>query len=212
MIITYHGVEFVKIQHGDLVVAFNPPSKDSKFKGPRFGADIACISTNHPDLNGAETVSRKEKEPFVVKGPGEYEIAGLFIEGFASGTNYDGKQAVNTLFTMEIDGIRIGYFGAIADADLDPKVKEKMADVDILFIPIGGDGVLDAQDAYKLAVKREPKIIIPIHYGQVGEKDALKKFLNEGGAEGVKPVEKLTIKRKDIELNSGDIFLLKEVA
>lgn len=211
MIITYHGGEFVKIQHGELVMAFNPPSKKSKLNGPRFGSDVVCISANHEDFNGAENVSRKEREPFAITGPGEYEISGLFVEGFASETNYGGTPRINTIFTTEVDGIRIGYFGAISDTDLSPTVKEKMGDIDVLFVPIGGDGVLDPQDAYKLAVKREPKIIIPIHFGSIGDKDALKKFLKEGGAESVKAVEKLTIKKKDIETRSGDIVVLKEV-
>ncbi|MEK7081750.1 MAG: hypothetical protein AAB905_00900 [Patescibacteria group bacterium] len=53
MIISYHGVECVKVQFGDKVLVFNPVSKDSKFGATRFGADIAFISLNHPDMNGA---------------------------------------------------------------------------------------------------------------------------------------------------------------
>lgn len=210
MIITYHGGEFVKIQQGDLVIAFNPPAKGSKLSGPRFGADIVCITTNHPDMNGIESVTRKEKQPFAITGPGEYEVAGLFIEGFAGESMYDKKERVNTIYTLEVDNMRIGFLGAISGKDISPAIKEKMGDIDILFVPIGGIDVLDPQDAYQLAVKREPKIIIPIHYGSIGEKDALKKFLKEGGSEGEKPVEKLTIKRKDIDSNSGDIVVLKE--
>ena len=52
--------------------------------------------------------------------------------------------------------------------------------VDILFVPIGGDGVLDPAQAYKLAVSLEPKLIIQMHYGDVGDKNALKTFLKEG--------------------------------
>jgi hypothetical protein len=66
----------------------------------------------------------------------------------------------------------------------------------------GGEGVLNADLAYKLVVKLEPKIIIPMHYGEVGEKDALKKFLKEAG-EDIKPIEKLTLKKKDLEGKEG---------
>ena len=41
MVITYLGGECVKMQFGDMVIAFNPPAKDSALKSPRFGADIA---------------------------------------------------------------------------------------------------------------------------------------------------------------------------
>jgi len=209
MVITYEGVEFVKITHGDTTIACNPISKESKFKGSNFGADVAIISLNHPDMNGADAVTRKEKEPFVVSGPGEYEVDGFFIRGFASKSTYGGVERINTIYTFELDSIRVGFLGALGDTDLSGEVKELMGSVDVLFVPIGGEGVLDASEAYKLAVKREPSIIIPIHFGQVGDKTALKQFLEEGSSEDVKPVEKLTIKRRDVDGKQGEIVVLK---
>ena len=53
MVITYFGKQFFKIEQGKMVLAFNPISKSSKSgTGARFGADIALITTNHPDYNG----------------------------------------------------------------------------------------------------------------------------------------------------------------
>jgi L-ascorbate metabolism protein UlaG (beta-lactamase superfamily) len=77
--------------------------------------------------------------------------------------------------------------------------------IDLLFVPIAGDGVLSPADAYKLAVQFEPKLIIPI--GHDTSKDALKMFLKEAG-EDTKPVEKLTIKKKDIEGKEGEVVVL----
>lgn len=209
MIITFEGAEFVKITHGDLTVAINPISKESKLKSSSFGADLCLITVNHPDMNGVETVTRGEKEPFVIKGPGEYEYREMFIEGFLSKSNYDGKERINTIYALEIDKMQIAFLGAHGEPDVSNEFKEEIGDVDILFVPIGGEGVLDAQEAYKLAVKREPKVIIPIHFGSVGEKDALKKFLEEGGAEDVKPIDKLTVKLKDLSDKKGEIIVLE---
>jgi L-ascorbate metabolism protein UlaG (beta-lactamase superfamily) len=209
MIITFEGAEFVKITHGDLTVAVNPISKESKLKSSSFGADLCLITTNHPDMNGAETVTRGEKEPFVIKGPGEYEFREMFIEGFLSKSFYDGKERINTIYYLEVDKMNIAFLGAHGEPDVSNEVKEEMSDIDILFVPIGGEGVLDAQEAYKLAVKREPKVIIPIHFGSVGEKDALKRFLEEGGAEDVKSVDKLTVKLKDLSDKKGEIIVLE---
>jgi 2-oxoglutarate ferredoxin oxidoreductase subunit alpha len=78
MIITHHGAECIKLQAGDTVLGFNPISKDSKLKAVSFGADIAFVSVNHPDMNGAAQLSRGEKEAFIIKGPGEYEVASIF--------------------------------------------------------------------------------------------------------------------------------------
>lgn len=49
------------MQFGDVVVAFNPPSKESELKSSRFGADIVLISLKHKDLDGAETLSGGDK-------------------------------------------------------------------------------------------------------------------------------------------------------
>ncbi|MFA7193382.1 MAG: MBL fold metallo-hydrolase [Candidatus Paceibacterota bacterium] len=209
MIITFEGAEFVKITHGDLTVAINPISKDSKLKSSSFGADLCLITTNHPDMNGAETVARGDKQPFVIKGAGEYEFREMFIEGFLSKSNYDGKERINTIYALEIDKMQIAFLGAHGEPDVSNEVKEELGDIDILFVPIGGEGVLDAQEAYKLAVKREPKVIIPIHFGSIGEKDALKKFLEEGGSEDVKAIEKFTVKSKDLVGKKGEIVVLK---
>ena len=211
MIISYHGVECVKVQFGDKVLVFNPISKDSKFGATRFGADIAFISLNHSDMNGAENVAYGERQPFVVSGPGEYEIKGIFAEGLIGGESaYGGEKLRNTIYLVTLEGIKICFLGALNTTNLLPLVQEVVEGVDILFAPIGGNGVLNSTDAYKVAVSLEPKIIIPIHFGEVGDKNALKTFLKEGGAEDEKAEEKLTIKKKDLEGKEGDIVVLKQ--
>jgi hypothetical protein len=90
MIITYHGAEFFKVQFGETILAFNPISKESKLKATRFGADIALISINHKDMNGADQLSFGDREPFIVNGPGEYEIKGVFVKGYPSEYAYGG--------------------------------------------------------------------------------------------------------------------------
>ena len=90
MIITYYGGEFFKVQFGDTTLAFNPISKDSKLKSSRFGADIVLSTTYHSDFNGVEQVSHGDKKPFVISGPGEYEVKEVFIKGLPSESKYGG--------------------------------------------------------------------------------------------------------------------------
>lgn len=208
MIITHHNIEFFKIQFGDIIIAFNPISKNSKFKGPRFGADIVLVSANREDFNGVDNVTSKNKDLFVVDGPGEYEIGGIFIKGALSSTGYGGKDGINTVYSLVVDGIKIGFLGALGSKDLDDNAKSILADTDILFVPIGGEGVLNPAEAHGIATKLGSKIMIPMHFGDVGEKDALKKFLKEGGDESLKAEEKLTIKKKDLIDKKGEIVIL----
>lgn len=212
MIITYQGVEFFKVQYGDVVVALNPISKASKLKGARFGADIAVTSANLSDFNGADAVSLGDKKPFVISGPGEYEYKEVNIRGLSSETEYGGEKRLNTIYMLTIEGINLCFLGALSKKELNAETMEALGDIDILFVPIGGDGVLSAADAYKLAVNLEPKLIIPMHFGAVGAKNALEQFLKEGGVEkDMERLEKLTIKKKDLEGKEGDIMLLKPV-
>jgi len=209
MIITYLGGESFKVSFGDTILAFNPISKDSSLKTAKFGADVVLSSINHPDMNGADQVTFGEKKPFSITGPGEYEVKGVFIKGFGSESNYDGEKRVNTIYSVALEGMNICFLGAIDQEALPKEADEGVDNIDILFVPIGGSGVLDASKAYKLAVSLEPKLIIPMHYGDIGSKDALKIFLKEAG-ENPKPEPKLTLKKKDLEGKDAEVIVLEK--
>lgn len=210
MIISYLGKQFFKIQQGELVFAFNPINKSSKLpiKPASFGADVVFVTTNHPDYNGIDTVSYGDKTPFVVDGPGEYEIKELFIKGQVSVSNIDKKEYVNTVFSFAVDGIRICFLGAISDDTISMSARETLGSADIIFVPIGGEGLISPLPAYKLAMSFDPKIIIPMDYGADMEKDALKTFVSEAGKEKIEAVSKLTIKKKDLEGKEGEVVVL----
>jgi L-ascorbate metabolism protein UlaG (beta-lactamase superfamily) len=207
MVITYLGADFFKVQFGDITIAVNPISKESKLKQARFGADIALVSANHPDLNGVDLVSHGDKKPFVINGPGEYEIKGVFIKGLPSTTSYGKAQLINSIYTVSLENMNMCFLGVLDSDKLPNETIEELDEIDVLFVPIGGEGVLAPAAAYKLAVSLEPKIIIPTHYGDVGGKDALKVFLKEAG-ESPKAEEKLTLKKKDLEGKEADIIVL----
>jgi hypothetical protein len=211
MVITYHGGEFFKVTFGDTTVAINPISKESKLKQARFGADIALVSLNDKDFNGVDQITHGDKEPFVISGPGEYEVKKVFIKGLQSVSEYGGSERINTVYSIMLEGINLVFLGALNSKKLDADVKEVLGDIDILFVPIGGNGVLNATDAHAIAVNLEPKIVIPTHYGDIeeGKADALAKFLKEDGGENGKPVDKLTIKKKDLDGKEGEIVVLK---
>jgi L-ascorbate metabolism protein UlaG (beta-lactamase superfamily) len=208
MVITYMGGECFKVSQGDLTIALNPPSKDSKLKTSKFGSDIVLSTVNNEDMNGIENASFGEREPFAITGPGEYEVKGVAVRGFASESEYDGKKSINTIYSIALEGMNLCFLGALSTTVLPQAAKQELDDIDVLFLPIGGDGVLDHAAAYKLAVQLEPKAIIPMHYGELGGKDALKAFLKEAGSEDVKPIDKLTAKRKDLEGKEGEIMVL----
>lgn len=210
MVITYQGGHFFKVQFGDITLAVNPISKDSKLKSSRFGADIALISVNDKDLNGVDQVSFGGKEAFAVTGPGEYEIKDVFIKGFNSETQYGGEKKINTIYTVQLENMNLCFLGALSTKDLPTEANEDIEVIDILFVPVSSEaGSLSASDAYKLAVKLEPKLIIPV----AGDDSvALKAFLKEAGEEAQKPQDKLTLKRKDLDGKDADVVVLEAQA
>lgn len=205
MVITYYGKQFFKVQLGDTVLAFNPIAKESKLKSARFGADIALISLNDPDFNGAETVAYSSKEPFVISGPGEYETKGIFIKGFLTEGSYRKEDRINTIYMVSLENMNMCFAGALQNLSaLSDAVKEELDDIDVLFVPVGGNETLSPEEAHKFATTYEARIIIPMDYDTA----ALKSFLKEAGADTVKPVDKLTLKKKDTEGKEGEIVVL----
>lgn len=211
MVITHHGGQCFKVTFGDLTLVFDPISKSGTLPAVRFGADIALVSRNHPDMNGLAEVSFGGKEPFAVTGPGEYEKEGITVQGFLTKSEYGlGKgqpEAVNTAYAVKLEGMTLVHLGALSDSALPPDAKEAIDEIDILFVPVGGDGVLDAADASKLATLLEPKVVIPMHWSGMGAPKSLEQFIKEEGDESEK-TEKLTLKKKDVMDKDGAIIVV----
>lgn len=211
MVITHHGGQCFKVTFGDFTLVFDPISKKGDLPAVRFGADIALVSRNHPNMNGIDEVSVAGKVPFSITGPGEYEHSGVTIQGFLTKSEYglSGKQeeAVNTVYAVNLEGMTLVHLGALHDPMLSQEAREAIDDIDVLFLPVGDDGVLDAAKASKLAVTLEPRIIIPMHWSGMGSPKSLETYLKEEGGE-VEKVDKLTLKKRDVSEKSGAIIVI----
>lgn len=202
MIITPNGHHSIKLQTGDTIISVNPVSKDSSHKTAKFGADVALVSINHPDFNGAADMTFGEKVPFIISGPGEYEVKNTFIKGFLSQSKYDDGEYNNTIYSVVMDGMHVCFLGAHGEDKVNDEAVEAMTDIDILFVPVSKD-TLSASNAYKIGVNLEAKIIIPL-----GDEAMVKAFVKEAGADKPEKTEKLTIKKKDLDGKEGEIILL----
>ena len=157
----------------------------------------------HPNFNGAEQAAHGDKQPFVIDGPGEYEVGEMTARGYGVKTTYDKTERFNTIYQVTLEGMNLVFLGALSDPEIDPKILGELGDIDILFVPIGGGDVLEVPQASKLAVKLEAKAVIPMHY----DDKALKAFLKEEGS-SAKPTDKFTVKKKDLEGMNGEIVVL----
>lgn len=207
MIITYHGAGHIKLVTGDITIAIAPVSKNSKKRQTKYGADICLIPLIHDNYDGVANVTHGDKSPFVIKGAGEYEVNNIFINAFSSKVSRDKIDYIANSFVFNFDGMRVAYIGQIQEL-LPSEHKEIIDEVDVLFVPVSGDGInLNPYDAYKLSIGLEPKIIIPVDH----DEKSLPIFLKESGSDNVKSVDKLTIKKKDILDKKGEVIILEEI-
>ena len=203
MVITYHGGQCFKLTRGDTTIAFDPPTKKADWPTVKFGADVVISSLHHENFAGYEQMKHGTREPFVIHGPGEYEVGEVTVRGFGVATTYDGKERFNTIYQLQFDQMNILFLGALSSPDIDSKILGALTDIDILFVPIGGGDVLEVPQASKLAVKLEARAVIPMHYNQT----ALQAFLKEEGSDTT-PQDKLTLKKKDVNEMEGEVLIL----
>jgi L-ascorbate metabolism protein UlaG (beta-lactamase superfamily) len=131
----------------------------------------------------------------LIEGPGEYGVAEFDIHGIAAQRHLDSsdQEKLATIYRIEVGDVRIGLLGNVYES-LGEDQLEALGVIDILIIPIGGNGyTLDATGAAGLVHKIDPKIVIPVHYADSGlsyevPQDSLNTFVSELGA----PVETLS--------------------
>lgn len=202
MVISHYGAGMIKITQGETTIVFDPIAESKSFKPVKFGADLALISLNDPRYNGAANAARGERVPFLINGPGEYEVGGIFVKGFAA-PGPEGK--INTIYSLVMEGTNLVHLGALTNAELPAKAEEELGNIDVLFVPVGNDS-LPAKAAAKVATNLESRLVIPVDYESEAD---LKTFLKEFGAEKAETVESLQLKRKDILDKEGEVVIIK---
>jgi len=203
MYINWYGQTCFKIavqkrKDGQVVILTDPFGKETGLRPPRIEADVLLLST---DLS--KGVAREKT--FLIEGPGEYEIRDVYIESIPVS---EGK---GTIYTIEGEEIKVCYLGILKQTELSSKQLERIGNVDILMVPIGGENTLDAKGAIKIMSQIEPKITIPMYYKIPGLKvklEGLDKFLGVLGIKKLEPLPKLSIKKKAIPQDEAKIVVL----
>jgi L-ascorbate metabolism protein UlaG (beta-lactamase superfamily) len=200
MDITYLGLSSFKVKGKSATLVTDPyDSNTVGLKFPKTKADIVTVSHDHSDHNA---VGSMDGESFVISGPGEYEVSGVFVQGFES--YHDESQGTergkNTIYHIQMDDVNLLHLGDLGHM-LDSATLEELPDVDVLFVPVGGHFTINAEVANTLVNEIEPSIVIPMHYltpqlnQQVfGVLAPVSTFLSEVGKPGVTPVAKLIVK------------------
>jgi len=194
MDITSLGHSSFRIRGKSVTLVTDP--YESSFVGLKFpkhvDADIVTVTHQHRDHNATGQI---EGSPFIISGPGEYEIKGVGVVGIA--THHDAeKTQLNTVYHIVIDDINIVHLGDLGRMLTSEEVDE-LDGVDILFVPVGGKYTIDAATAAKVVAEIDPSVIIPMHYARPGLTieglAPISEFLKEMGKESVVAQSKFTI-------------------
>jgi len=193
-------------------IVVDPFGEDIGFKLPRkLEADIVLVTHDHSDHNNVKAVSG---QPLVIAGPGEYDAKGVFIRGIPGfHDNSRGSERGDiTIYTIEAEGMRLCHLGDLGQKELSSDQLEKIGEVDILMVPAGGVYTINAAEAIKIMAQVEPKITIPMHYQIPKLKiklEGVDKFLKALGIKSLKPLSKLSIKKKDLLSEEAKIIVLQ---
>lgn len=216
MNIIWHGQSCFEIiaapaKNSQVKIVIDPFSEEIGLRVPKLEADVLLISHSHYDHNNIKAVLAN---PFLISSPGEYEIKNVYIQGIASfHDNSQGRErGVNTIYTIEAEDLRLCHLGDLGQKELTEEQLEKIGEVDILMIPVGGIYTISAKEAIKIMSQIEPKITIPMHYQIPKLKlklDDCDKFLKSLGIKKLEPLAKFSIKKKEISPEEAKIVVLK---
>ncbi|MEK9146718.1 MAG: MBL fold metallo-hydrolase [Patescibacteria group bacterium] len=216
--IWWHGQACFKVKGKNASVVFDP--YDPAFTGLpplKIAGDIVCVSHQHQDHNNASAVVPTEegKTPFVISGPGEYEILGVNIVGIASfHDDSNGKdRGKNTIYLATVDDVNIVHLGDLGQKRLTQEQVELLSICDVLLIPVGSVYTISGRDAPEVIAQIEPKIIVPMHYKIPGLKfdlDDVSVFLSAVGRENLAAVPKLAVSVERLPEEPEVVLLAKQ--
>ena len=209
MEISWLGHSCFQLRGKNVTLVTDPysPTAQSDLRLGKINAPIVTISHNHPGHNYAMGVSG---DPYVVHGPGEYEISDVLITGVPS--YHDNKRGQergrNTIYVIHMDDIVICHLGDLGHL-LQEEQLEEVADADILLVPIGGQNTINAAQAAEVISQVEPRIIIPMHYRLEATEasNPLSKFCREMGIETINTQPKLSITRNTLPAETQVVIL-----
>ena len=167
MDITFLGHASFRLKGKNAALVIDPfDSASVGLKFPRsVEANVVTISHDHKDHDAKEAVGGA---PYIIAGPGEYEVKGISVIGIGSCHDAVGgkEHGKNTIYRYVIDGIHIAHLGDVGH-QLDTAALDILSGTDILMISVSGK-YLTQKETIEMIGKIEPKIVIPMHYKQEG--------------------------------------------
>lgn len=185
MQIEYKGANCVVIRDKNALIIVDP-TKNASVKD--LQNPEAVVLATQPNFAPAEDAVKS----FIIDMPGEYEHKDVSVRGIAVPAHLaaDEKAKDAVMYRIETMGVSIAVIGHTV-APLDDDDLETLGKIDIVIIPVGGNGyTLDADDAGAIIKQLSPSVVIPTHYNDGQTKyevpqDDLVAFEKEMGGDNI---------------------------
>lgn len=206
--ITWLGHACFRLKSRDATVITDPYDKSLGLGTLNQRADIVTVSHDNPHHSALSVV---KGEPYLINGPGEYEVKGVFVTGVWSyADDQQGKvRGRNTIFLFHLDDLVVCHLGSLAHT-LTSAQLEALSDVDVLLVPVGGNTTLTPTRATEVISQIEPKIVVPMHYStgrESVELGTLEAFAKEMGLKEWTAEDKLAVKAADLDETTRTVIL-----
>ena len=193
MDIAWYGLSCFRVsERGQISVVTDPFSEAVGLPAPSLKADVVTISHDVPGHNHVEVV---KGPPYVLSGPGEYEVGGVFIMGIALHNPQQENPRRNVGYSIEYENLTVLHLGDL-DHVPEQSVIEEIGVVNVLLVPVGGGAGLKASEAAEVVSLIEPHYVVPMHYAQAGlafDLDPVDRFLKAMGVSSPQEMETLRV-------------------
>ena len=168
-------------------------------------AELGAKSVTKPDDVALFTIAHGEvKARLLFDGPGEYEVSDISVIGIAARAHVDEEGQSNATMFKLIAGEQSVLVTGHIHPDLNDAQLEAIGLVDLLVVPVGGNGyTVDPAGALQLIKAIEPKLVVPTHYADKSLKfpvpqQELSNALKELAMEPKETVAKLKLKPAEL--------------
>jgi L-ascorbate metabolism protein UlaG (beta-lactamase superfamily) len=214
MEITWYGHSCFRLTERNYATVVTDPfdNKTIGYEPLKLRSDIVTVSHDAPGHNNTDAVKGTSH---VIDGPGEFEIGGVFITGVQSDATAAGKKKKtedsprNTIYVFDYDGITVAHLGDLQQTPTQSEI-ESLGTVNVVLVPVGGGGGLNAAKAAEVISLIEPNLVIPMHYSTPATKlslDSLNKFIKEMGLTKPAPQPSLKVTRSGLPSETHVVVL-----
>src|SRR5690606_37946859 len=138
--ITWYGHSCFRLnERGSISIVTDPYSAELGLPPLKLKADVVTISHDKPGHNFVEAVKSAnpaDRNPSILRGPGEYEVGGVFITGLPM--NYADEERIhpNVGYLIQYGSLSVLHLGDLAHVP-DQSTIEALGEVNVVLVPVG---------------------------------------------------------------------------